>query len=193
MKRRGKAFPDSYRIVSFDYRTGELQWEVREGIFGTWLGYSEEHGLLLQAGAKGSDRLYDEIGQGMSVYAGTNGALQWKNESLNYAGPCILHHDLIITNANSYSDSAGAYYLRDGKPKLVQNPLTGETQPWKVTRAYGCNSIVASENLLTFRSGAAGFYDLLTDAGTGKPPGMDRSIIWRYSPRTTTSVSSGSR
>ena len=33
-------------------------------------------------------------------------------------------------------------------------------QPWKLTRAYGCNSIIASENMLTFRSGAAGFYDL---------------------------------
>ena len=32
---------------------------------------------------------------------------------------------------------------------------------------YGCNNIIASENLLTFRSGAAGFYDLLTESGTG--------------------------
>jgi hypothetical protein len=50
---------------------------------------------------------------------------------------------------------------------MVENTLTGELQPWKITRAYGCNSICASENLLTFRSGAAGFYDLLTDGGTG--------------------------
>ena len=57
--------------------------------------------------------------------------------------------------------------LHDGKQKLVTNPLTGELQPWKLTRAYGCNNIIASENLLTFRSGAAGFYDLLTDSGTG--------------------------
>jgi hypothetical protein len=39
--------------------------------------------------------------------------------------------------------------------------------PWTFTRAYGCNTAVASEHLLTFRSGAAGFYDLATHSGTG--------------------------
>ena len=39
--------------------------------------------------------------------------------------------------------------------------------PWSFTRTYGCNTAVASEHLLTFRSGAAGFYDLATHCGTG--------------------------
>ncbi len=172
MRRRGKPNPDSYRIVALDYRTGEQNWQISDGIFGSWLGYSEQYDLLLQAGAKASDRLSAESAQGMSVYSGSDGSLRWKNETLDYAGPCILHNDLIITNANSYTDSAGAFYLLNGKQKLVKNPLTGEMQPWKVTRAYGCNSIIASENLLTFRSGAAGFYDLLTDAGTGNLGGF---------------------
>ena len=101
-----------------------------------------------------------------------DGSVKWKNETLKYAGPCVLHNDLIITNTNSYAESAGAFYLSDGKPKLVRNPVTGQMQPWKMTRAYGCNSIIASENLLTFRSGAAGFYDLLTNAGTGNLGGF---------------------
>jgi hypothetical protein len=79
---------------------------------------------------------------------------------------------LIITNTNSYSQSAGAFYLLDGKQKLVPNPVTGEMQPWKLTRAYGCNSIIASENMLTFRSGAAGFYDLKSNSGTGNLGGF---------------------
>ena len=49
--------------------------------------------------------------------------------------PEIRDNDLIITNANSYSDSAGAFYLQTGKQKLINNPLTGELQPWKLTRA----------------------------------------------------------
>ena len=40
------------------------------------------------------------------------------------------------------------------------------------SRAYGCNNIIASEHLLTFRSGAAGFYDLLSDSGTGNLGGF---------------------
>lgn len=172
MQRRGIPRPDTYRIVALDYRTGKPQWEINEGVFGTWLSYSEQHDLLLQAGAAGSDRLSAESGSGMAVYTASNGEQLWKKESLKYAGPCILHNDLIITNANSYSESAGAFYLIDGKQKMVANPLTGQMQPWKLKRAYGCNNIIASENFLTFRSGAAGFYDLLSDAGTGNLGGF---------------------
>ena len=172
MRRRGLSLPDTYRIACFDAGDGSTKWEVREAIFGTWLGYSEEHDLLLQAGAKGSDRLYAETGQGMRVYRAATSDLHWKKDSLNYSGPCILHNDLIITNANSYAESAGAFYITTGEQRMVRHPLTGESTPWKMTRAYGCNNIIASENLLTFRSGAAGYYDLTCDSGTGNLGGF---------------------
>ncbi len=172
MKRRGQSLPDTYRIVAIQSQTGAIEWEVKESVFGTWLGYSGQHGLLLQAGAQASDRLTTEIGQGMAVYRGKDGSVVWKNDKLKYSGPCILHNDWIITNANAYSASAGAYSIQTGNPKLVKNSLTGREQPWTLTRTYGCNSIIASENLLTFRSGAAGFYDLLSDSGTGNLGGF---------------------
>ena len=167
LKRRGKSRPEGYRIVAFDSLTGASQWEFTDDIFGTWLGYSESLDLLLQAGAAASDRLKAEVGQGMAVYSGSDGSLRWENDEISYAGPCILHNDLIITNTNSYRESAGAFRLENGERLLVPNPLTGELQPWKMTRNYGCNKIIASENLLTFRSGAAGFYDLANHGGTG--------------------------
>lgn len=172
MRRRGLANPESYRLVALDHRTGQIIWEARNDVFGTWLGYSEEFDLLLQAGAAASDRLAGEVSKGMAVYHAANGNVKWRNDTLNYTGPCILHNDLIITNTNSYAESAGAFYLETGKQKLVSNPLTNELQPWKLTRAYGCNNIIASENLLTFRSGAAGYYDLLSDGGTGNLGGF---------------------
>jgi outer membrane protein assembly factor BamB len=172
MRRRGKPLPSSYRILALDYLTGKPKWEVTDGVFGTWLGYSERHDLLLHAGAQASDRLTTETGRGMAVLRAADGSVQWRNDTLAYSGPCILHNDLIITNANAYSESAGAFNIQTGKPKLEKNPLTGEIQPWKLTRAYGCNSIIASENLLTFRSGAAGFYDLLSECGTGNLGGF---------------------
>ncbi len=170
--RRGVTRPETYRIVALNYRTGELNWEIRDEIFGTWLSYSEEFDLLLQAGASASDRLTDEVSQGMAVYSASDGSVKWHNKTLKYTGPCILHHDWIITNTNSYSESAGAFFLLDGRQKLVPNPITGQMQPWKLTRAYGCNNIIASENLLTFRSGSAGFYDLLNEGGTGNLGGF---------------------
>lgn len=172
MRRRGKSNPDSYRIVALDAKTGENSWEITDNIFGTWLGYSQKHDLLLQAGAKASDRLSSEVAQGMAVYRGKDGGVQWKNDGLKYAGPCILHNELIMTNANSYSENAGAFNLLTGEQKMIHNPVTGQLQPWKLTRAYGCNSIIAAENFLTFRSGAAGFYDLQSESGTGNLGGF---------------------
>lgn len=167
LMRRGTPKPDSYRIIAFDCQTGELAWQITEGVFGSWLSYSEEFDLLLQAGAAASDRLTDEVSKGMAVYRAGDGSLKWRNDDLRYTGPCILHHDWIITNTNSYSDSAGAFFLHDGHQKMVPNPITGKAEPWHLNRAYGCNHIIASENMLTFRSGSAGYYDLLNDGGTG--------------------------
>lgn len=167
LKRRGLAQPEDYRILAIDATTGEPLWEQRGNIFGTWLSYSAKHDILLQAGAKGRDRLKDEVGEGLITYNGTSGEILWKKEKLAYAGPCILHNDLILTAPDQYADSAGAYHLVDGSPYLITNPLTGKKEPWRITRAYGCNNPVAGEHLLTFRSGAAGYYDLDNMSGTG--------------------------
>lgn len=172
LARRGKAAPETYRIVAVDVHTGVEKWEHNDRIFGTWLSYSDDHKLLLQAGASASDRLKSEAGGGMSVHNAADGTIKWRDDKRKYSGPCILHGSTILTNANSYQLSAGAFNLLDGSPVLTTNPLTGEEQVWQVCRAYGCNNIIASENLLTFRSGAAGYYDLTTRSGTGNLGGF---------------------
>ncbi|MCA9174134.1 MAG: PQQ-binding-like beta-propeller repeat protein [Planctomycetales bacterium] len=172
MKRRGLENPGSYRIVALDYRSGKPLWEHNDRVFGSWLGYSEPHNLLLQAGAAATDRLAAEPGIGMAVHHADTGSTKWRKDELKYAGPCILHNEWIITNANSYAESAGAFRIDTGEQKLTPHPLTGELQPWTLKRAYGCNNIIASEHLLTFRSGAAGFYDLTSDSGTGNLGGF---------------------
>jgi Malectin domain len=55
------------------------------------------------------------------------------------------------------------------------HPLTGLPVPWEWTRNYGCNTPAASEHLLTFRSGAAGYFDLAGDGGTGNFGGFRSS------------------
>jgi outer membrane protein assembly factor BamB len=172
LRRRGQAAPDTYRIVAVDYRTGQQIWEQKGQIFGTWLGYSEEYGLLLHAGAAANDRLSSEVGNGMAVYRGKDGNVVWRVDNREYSGPCILYNDTILTNAKSNQTSSGAFSLLDGSPKMIVNPLTQQEQPWLICRAYGCNNIIASENLLTFRSGAASFYDLRTLSGTGNLGGF---------------------
>ena len=170
--RRGKQLPKTYRAVGLDIQTGKVEWENTDTTFGTWLSYSADHDLLLHAGASGSDRLKSEVGVGMAVLHAGDGSIKWQDRDLKYSGPCILHGNTILTNANSYKFSAGAFRLLDGKPEQSTNPLTGAQQTWQMCRAYGCNNIIASQNMLTFRSGAAGFYDLTTRSGTGNLGGF---------------------
>lgn len=172
LKRRGVDLPKDYRIVCFNAHNGEVLWQQEESIFGTWLGYSQEHDILLQAGSKASDRLSTEVGAGMITYEGKSGRVRWQDLKRSYTGPCILHNELILTGANSYSSSGGAFNLLTGAPHLVKNPLTGNMEPWRLNRTYGCNTIIASEHLLTYRSGAAGFYDLDSMSGTANLGGF---------------------
>jgi hypothetical protein len=65
--------------------------------------------------------------------------------------------------------------LLTGKPILRLDPLTGRETPWTWVRNYGCNTPQASEHLLLFRSGAAGYYDLAGDGGTGNFGGFRSS------------------
>ncbi len=175
MSRRGKVKPETYRVLALDARTGKPLWESSDFVFGTWLGYSEEHDILLQAGARDRDRLADEVGQGMLTFRGATGEVLWKDLERRYGGPCILHHDLIMTSVPSRGVSSGVFSLLDGTPHWVTNPMTGEMEPWLIQRAYGCNTPVAGEHMLTFRSGAAGFYDLNGKSGTGNLGGFKSS------------------
>ncbi len=146
------------RLLAVDLHSGQILWENHECVFGSWLSYSQEHDILLQAYRKSRDMLL-EPGNRMAAFRGTTGAVLWDKKRA-YTGPCMLHSDTIIT-------AESAYDLRTGEQKMREHPLTGQPVPWKYSRNYGCGTPIASQNLLTFRSAAAGFYDLSTDVGTG--------------------------
>jgi outer membrane protein assembly factor BamB len=167
LKRRGRPAPKDFRLAAYNLHNGHLLWETTNNVIGTWLSYSGQHDVLLQAGASATDRLKDEAEQGMIAYNGKTGAILWSNLAVKYTGPCILHDDVILTTPTSYKTNAGAFGLLDGLPRGLRNPLTGQLEPLRIYRTYGCNYPVACENLLTFRSGAAGFFDLLNYSGSG--------------------------
>ncbi len=147
-----------FRLCAVDIHTGTVQWEKQEGVFGSWLGYSQEHDVLLQAYRRSRDMLW-EPGNRMAAHRGATGAQVWDRQ-IKYSGPCMLHHDVIVTQE-------AAYNLHTGEAVQRRHPLTGEAVPWTFERNYGCGTATASENLLMFRSAAAGYYDLSHDSGTG--------------------------
>jgi hypothetical protein len=121
--------------------------------------------MLVEAGRVAADTISDEP-KGMRAYRADSGEILWENKSYN--GPAMLHHDTILMVGRACD-------LLTGAPKTREHPLSGERVEWTWSRNYGCNTPLASEHLLTFRSGAAGYFDLCNDGGTGNFGGFRSS------------------
>jgi hypothetical protein len=175
LKRRGLNFEQKRTLYALDMPTGEPMWKTGEGIFGTWLAYSTEHDVLLQASSRSRDRARDEADKGMAAYRGSDGKVLWRTDD-SYKGPPILHHDRVITQTGGGSGSATieakVFDLLSGKSVMREHPMTGETVPWTWVRFKGCNTAIASENLLMFRSASAAFVDLTKGQGTASIGGF---------------------
>jgi hypothetical protein len=160
LRRRGIHDDSQPRLWALEATTGKAVWSTDQDLFGTFLNYSTDYDVLLQGGSFNRDRAKDEVPRGLVAYRGEDGRVLWKDLQIAYDGPCLLWKDKIITNGNQ----GFQLELRTGK-------RTG----WTYRRMYGCNSIVGSQNLLTFRSGAAGFCDLVHNSGTGNLGGFKSS------------------
>jgi outer membrane protein assembly factor BamB len=165
LKRRGEKAATKARLVAFDLRTGRQVWQTEEDVFGTWLSYSARHDVLVEAGRVARDTLTDEP-KGMRAYRAATGSVLWYQRS--YLGPAMLHGDMILKDQSACN-------LLTGAPIMRPDPLSGLPVEWTWTRGYGCNTPAASEHLLTFRSGAAGYFDLEHDGGTGNFGGFRSS------------------
>ncbi len=157
--------PPMPRLIAFDLKTGKELWSTETEVFGTWLSYSDERNILIEAGRVASDSLLDEP-KGMRAYDAKNGKVLWFEKA--HTGPAMIHHDTILQGQSACN-------LLTGKLKMRTDPITGESVPWTWVRNYGCNTPSASEHLMTFRSGAAGFFDLCNDGGTGNFGGFRSS------------------
>lgn len=165
LKRRGEEPKYLPRLVVFDARTGKELWSTEVDVFGTWLSYSAKYDILVEAGRVARDTISDEP-KGMRAYDAKSGKPLWHHAS--YVGPAMIHDRTI------YKDLTGCDLIT-GAVKMRPHPLTGVPVPWEWFRNYGCNTPSASENLLMFRSGAAGFFDLCNDGGTGNIGGFRSS------------------
>lgn len=158
-RRRGEVPVADFCLYALDLATGAPVWQSTDDAFGTWLAYEPHSQLLVQAGSKNRDRASDEVGKGMAVFDARTGHRLWRSD-LVYGGPPLLYPDRIITQGTAID-------MLTGEPIERRHPLTDEVLPWKFTRNYGCCTAIGCANLLTFRSAAAGYFDLERDGGTG--------------------------
>ncbi|HEQ60886.1 MAG TPA: hypothetical protein ENN74_04670, partial [Firmicutes bacterium] len=156
-------------IRALDLHTGRVLWSYSDQVFGTWLSYSEEEDLLLQCGRRGGRGApEDEPRDQMMVLRGRDGVDLWRR-SERHTGPVGLHasQKRIIAGQNERSLD-----MLTGEPHMRRNPISQVEELWRFNRTYGCGTQNVSRYLITFRSGAAGYYDLYQEGGTGNLSGF---------------------
>jgi len=165
MKKKGETPKTPPLLMAFDLKDGREIWKTEEEAFGTWLSYSAERDILVEAGRVARDSLVDEV-KGMKARRGSDGSILWNSKT--YLGPAMIHGETILM-ADRACD------LATGGPVGRLHPLTLQPMEWSWARTHGCNTPAASEYLMTFRSGAAGYFDLANDGGTGNFGGFRSS------------------
>ena len=144
-RRRGEKVPGAWRLVARDANAGKLAWQTAEGIEGrTELWLSE--GVLVATSTSG-----------LSGYDAAKGKLL-------YTRAVPVRRFPVIAGGTLYAEPF-AYDLRTGEPKQRANPFSGDETQWEFHRSYGCGAIAGAPNILLFRSGTLGMYDLMGDGG----------------------------
>ena len=100
----------------------------------------------------------------------------------SYFGPAMIHGRRVLKSGTAGAATGDACDLLTGATITAADPLTGKEIPWRWQRTYGCNTPAACENLVLFRSGAAGFYDLAGEGGTGNLGGFRSSCTFNLIP-----------
>ncbi len=166
LARRGRVPEERPKIMALDARSGAVLWQSDSDVFGTFLLYSKDHDILIEGGSRDMRRPFeDEPGQ-MAARRDATGELLWERGG-SFTLPGAVRGDMLIPGRPGVARN-----LLTGEDWKREQPHTGESSPWAFARAYGCNTLNASNHLLLFRTGSAGYFDLEHDSGTGNISGI---------------------
>jgi len=170
LRRRGREDHVRPVLMALDSRDGRPIWRhTLKAPYATWLAYSEEHDVLLQTAHP--LRLPQEKGAASEVgWRGSDGKVLWQRRPLPFLSPPHVLIGTFVVSQEPGEKAVGkggyAFRLLTGEPALRRDPITGEERPWGYRRSGGCNYVIGSSRLLTFRSSTAGYFDMLS-GGTG--------------------------
>ncbi|MGE3778693.1 MAG: PQQ-binding-like beta-propeller repeat protein, partial [Pirellulaceae bacterium] len=164
---------DVRRVIALDARSGQEKWRqpidvtnctnVSAGGGNLTLMYRKDHLLVCGANANGhywKQFLSGEFSQRRLVVLETRQGRKLWSRDANYMNRPALVDDVVIAEP-------WAFELQSGEPKKRQNPLTGADSDWQFSRpGHHCGVVTATPNMMFFRSGFIGYYDLYEDSGT---------------------------
>jgi hypothetical protein len=163
---------DIRMAVALDSKTGRQLWmlpvDVTDcseiGIGGGKLSLLYDQGVLLLCGANANGHYWQQFVSGefskrrLVALNADRGELMWAKDA-NYRHRPIIVGDRIIAEP-------WAFNLYNGEQQTRTNVVTNEAEPWSIMRTgHHCGMITAAVNMLFFRSGFTGYYDLAGDTG----------------------------
>ncbi len=159
--------------VALDAKTGKVIWsepvDVTDcseiGIGGGKLTMMYHDNVLILSGANANGHYWKQFVAGefarrrlVALYA-LDGYKMWAKDA-NYRHQPIIVGDRVIAEP-------WAYDLKSGEQKMRVHPLTGKDVAWSVMRpGHHCGMVTGCDNMLLFRSGYTGFFDMAADTGT---------------------------
>ena len=164
---------DKRRCVALNKRTGQKIWEravdvtdttdVSAGGGSLTVMYAEGHLVLCGANANGhywKQFLSGEFDRRkLIVLKAEDGRQLWARNANYMNRPAVIGPEI-------YAEP-WAFDLATGEPKKRNHPVTGEESDWRFSRpGHHCGVITATPNMMFFRSGFIGYYDLYNDSGT---------------------------
>jgi outer membrane protein assembly factor BamB len=165
LARRGQVPDEPSVILALELETGQERWRNDSEVFGTYLLYSAEHDILIEGGSMDLRRQLDDEPRHITARRGATGEVLW--EGGHFVLPGAIRGEMLIPGR-----PGGAISVLTGENWMRTQPYTGQQSRWTYRRAYGCNTLSASPNLLFYRSGYASFFDLEHDTGTGNLSGF---------------------
>ena len=159
--------------VCLDAETGEQLWShavdvtdcSRVGIGGGNLTLMYHDGHVVICGANANGHYWRQFLSGqfsrrrLVVLDADTGEKLWAKDA-NY------RHRPIIVGDEIFAEP-WAFDLHTGDEKMREHPVTGEQTVWQFSRpGHHCGPVTATPNMLFFRSGFTGYYDLYADSGT---------------------------
>jgi len=158
--------------VALDAKTGKQLWALpvdvtdcsEIGIGGGKLTMMYDKGVLLLCGANANGHYWPQFLAGdfsrrRLVALGADGRGVLWNKDANY------RHRPIIVGDRVFAEP-WAFNLYSGEQQMRLNTVTDKPEPWSIMRTgHHCGMITGCENMLFFRSGFTGFYDLTADVG----------------------------
>jgi outer membrane protein assembly factor BamB len=164
---------DARLAVALNAETGEVVWsnpvdvtdcsDVGTGSGKLTLMYQDD--VLVLCGANANGHYWKQFISGefkrrrLVALDATLGYKLWAKDANYRHRPIVIGKRIIA--------EPWAFDLKSGVQEMRTHPLTGLQVPWSLARpGHHCGMLTGCDNLLMFRSGFTGFYDLKEDAGT---------------------------